>query len=371
MPAPGPGAGSFSRQSEEHIGASSDGRDSLPFVLVDVNRKILEKLMIEGDKTYFKGAFTDRDEPAEMFIGVGDTMRVTIFEAAAGGLFVPTGGAINSGNFVSMPDQEVDQRGAITIPYADKDGDGGLIKVSGRTPIEVQNDIQQRLMNRAIEPQVIVTLVKRTSNLYSVIGDVNQPGRFSLTQGGVRILDAISIAGGPKSSDYNTLVTVQRSGSSATARLSTLLTEPENNIFVQPQDTIALKKEERFYNVLGATKANNRIAFDAENLSVADALAKAGGLNGEMAEASTVVILRREQPELLKSIGVKMESFKGAEPIPTVYRFNLTDPSGMFLAQKMNMRNNDVMYVSNHPFTDTTKLLGLFRDILLIKLIDE
>lgn len=374
LPSAGPGAGSFSRQSEEHIGTSTDGEDSLPFVLVDVNRQILEVLKDGEDTSYFKGEFTDRSEPSEIKIGVGDTVRVTIFEAASGGLFVPVGGSANNGNngnYVNMPDQEVDQRGTITIPYADKENDRGLIKVSGRTPIEVQNDIQQRLMNRAIEPQVIVTLVKRTSDLYSIIGDVNQSGRFSLSQGGMRILDAISVAGGAKGSDYNTLVTLQRSGSSATVRLSTLLTNPENNIFVQPQDVIALKKEERYYNVLGAASSNSRVAFDAEKITVADALAKAGGLNEEKAEAATVVVLRREEPKTLEAMGVKVANFKDAEPIPAVYRFNLTSPAGMFLAQKMDLRNNDVVYVSNHPFTDATKLLGLFRDVLLIKLIEN
>lgn len=371
LPSAGPGSGSFSRQSEEHIGTSTDGEDSLPFVLVDVDRKILEALKDQEDTSYFKGTFTDRSAPADMVIGVGDTIRVTIFEAAGGGLFVPTGGTVNDGNSVAIPDQEVDQRGIVTIPYADKDGDGGLIKVSGRTTVEVQTDIQQRLMNRALEPQVIVTLVKRTSNLYSMIGDINQPGRFPLTQAGLRILDAISVSGGPKGSDYNTIVTLQRSGSSASARLSTLLTEAENNIFVQPNDVIALKKEERYYNVLGAMRVNNRLPFDADKLMVADAVAKAGGLNGEMAEAATVVVLRREEPKSLEAMGVKVANFKDAEPIPTVYRFNFTSPSGMFLAQKMDLRNNDVVYVSNHPFTDATKLFGVFRDVLLIKLIDN
>jgi polysaccharide export outer membrane protein len=187
----------------------------------------------------------------------------------------------------------------------------------------------------------------------------------------MRILDAISVAGGAKGSDYNTLVTLQRSGSSATVRLSTLLTNPENNIFVQPQDVIALKKEERYYNVLGAASSNSRVAFDAEKITVADALAKAGGLNEEKAEAATVVVLRREEPKTLEAMGVKVANFKDAEPIPAVYRFNLTSPAGMFLAQKMDLRNNDVVYVSNHPFTDATKLLGLFRDVLLIKLIEN
>ena len=59
------------------------------------------------------------------------------------------------------------------------------------------------------------------------------------------------------------------------------------------------------------------------------------------------------------------------EPIPTVYRFNFTQPSGMFLAQKMQLRNDDVVFVSTHTFSDFSKLLSVVRDILLIRLIDD
>ena len=370
LPTAGPRPGSFASGSEQHIGSSSDGEESLPFVLVDVNRKIVESLLGAEDLGYFKGAFTDRSPPADVFLGIGDTVRITIFEAGPGGLFIPASGTNANGNFVTLPDQEVDQTGSISVPYADKNGDHGMVKVHGRRPVEVQHEIQQRLMNRAIEPQVIVTLVKRISNLYSVIGDVGTPGRFSLSQG-LRILDALSTAGGPKSDDYNTLVTLERGATSATVRLSTLLTENENNIFVQPGDVIAVKKEERYYNVLGAMHTNNRIAFDGENLTIADALAKAGGLSNDLAEPATVVVFRREDPKTLEAMGVKVASFKEAEPIPTVYRFNFTEPAGMFLAQKMPLRGGDVVYVSEHPFNDATKLLGALRDVLLVKLIDN
>jgi polysaccharide export outer membrane protein len=340
--------------------------------MVDMDRKVVETLTRADDASYFKGAFTDRSPPANVALGVGDVIRITIFEAGAGGLFSPVGSNNpGGGNFVTLPDQEVDQTGRISVPYADKNGDTGLINVVGKQAIEVQHDIQQRLMNKAIEPQVLVTLVKRSSNQFSVIGDVNAPGRFSLNQSGVRVLEALSTAGGPKSNDYNTLITLQRGTTSATARLSTLLRQAENNIFVQPSDLIAVKKEERYYNVLGATKSNNRVPFEAENVTVADAIAKAGGLNSEVAEPEAVIILRREDPKTLAALSINPEGQPLGEPVATVYRFNLSEPSGMFLAQRMQLRNNDVVYVSNHPFSDVSKLLTVVRDILLIRLINN
>lgn len=374
FPANGPKASTFNDARWQYVTApAEDGGSDLPFVLVDVDSKVLAALGTTDDSSYFMGKFTDRRAPTNIALGVGDTIRVTIFEAGPGGLFSSTNNkdVASGANAITLPDQEVDQTGRISVPYADKNGDGGLIKVSGRRPAEVQNDIQHRLMNKALEPQVIVTLVKRTSNLYSVMGDVNSPGRFSIEQGGVRILDALSNAGGPKNTDYNTLITLQRGTTSATARLSVLLHHSENNIFVQPSDILAVKKDERYYNVLGSTRANSRVAFEAESVTVADALAKAGGLDPEIAEPASVVVLRREEAKTLAQLEVPLEGAKAGEPMPTVYRFDLNKPSGMFLAQKMQLRNNDVVYVSKHAFSDVSKLLGALRDVLLIKLIAQ
>lgn len=374
LPNSGPRASAYDAAEAKYVPPATGEEvenSKLPFVLVDVDRKVMETLLSSEDGTYFRGAFTDRSPPSTVPLGVGDILRVTIFEAGPGGLFVPQAGNVSGsgGNFITLPDQEVDQTGSISIPYAGKDGDVGLIKVSGRTAAEVQHDIQKHLLNKAIEPQVIVTLIKRSSNMYSVIGDVNTPGRYSLDQGGVRMLDALSGAGGPKSNDYNTLITLQRGTTSATARLSTILQQSDNNIFIKPGDVIAVKREERYYNVLGATHTNSRIAFEAETLTLADALAKAGGIDGENAEPSSVVIFRREDAKLLKAAGVQLDDFRTSEAVPTVYRFDLRKPTGMFLAQKMPLHGDDAIFVSRHGFSDIKLVMNALYDALLLSFI--
>src|SRR6185437_14771477 len=98
------------------------------------------------------GAFTDRRPPPAIKFGIGDTVSVTVFEAAAGGLFIPIEAGVRPGNFVTLPDQAVDNDGNISVPYA------GTIPAAGRTNVEIQNDIVARIRNRAIEPQVVVAL---------------------------------------------------------------------------------------------------------------------------------------------------------------------------------------------------------------------
>jgi polysaccharide export outer membrane protein len=48
--------------------------------------------------------------------------------------------------------------------------------------------------------------------------------------------------------------------------------------------------------------------------------------------------------------------------IPTIYRLNLRDPSGMLLAAGFQMRSKDVMYVANAKVVDYYKLLLLINN---------
>jgi protein involved in polysaccharide export with SLBB domain len=83
--------------------------------------------------------FSRRSPPRGITLGIGDVVSVTIFEAEAGGLFVPSEAGARPGNFVTLPDQIVDSNGNITVPYA------GTIRAAGRTPSEVQQAIIEAL----------------------------------------------------------------------------------------------------------------------------------------------------------------------------------------------------------------------------------
>jgi len=99
-------------------------------------------------KEYGPGAlaasFPENRVPPKIKFGIGDVVAVTIFEAAAGGLFIPAEAGVRPGNFVQLPNQNVDTDGKITVPYA------GAIQAAGRTPAEIQQEIIKAIGNRAI-----------------------------------------------------------------------------------------------------------------------------------------------------------------------------------------------------------------------------
>lgn len=105
------------------------------------------------------GVFPDKYvPPTKIKFGIGDVVTVTIFEAAAGGLFIPSEAGVRPGNFVTIPDQTIDNDGNISVPYA------GLVKAAGKYNGEIQQDIVNRIKNRAIEPQVIVALSQQRTS---------------------------------------------------------------------------------------------------------------------------------------------------------------------------------------------------------------
>ena len=123
-----------------------------PYGLVTLTAQVVHTLDEYGPRT-LTGIFGDRRPPPEIKFGIGDVVAVSIFEAAAGGLFIPAEASVRPGNFVTLPNQPVDTKGYISVPYA------GLVPTAGKTPAEVEKEIVDRIKNRAIEPQVVVSLV--------------------------------------------------------------------------------------------------------------------------------------------------------------------------------------------------------------------
>jgi len=76
------------------------------------------RIITEFGPRGFAGTFTDRRPPPEIKFGIGDIVSVTVFEAAAGGLFIPIEAGVRPGNFVTLPEQPVDTAGNISVPYA-------------------------------------------------------------------------------------------------------------------------------------------------------------------------------------------------------------------------------------------------------------
>jgi polysaccharide export outer membrane protein len=328
----------------------------IDYALVDVTKNVASMFDYTILKSLEKGFGGGRGGPPADPLGIGDVVEITIFEAQAGGLFIPDDAGARPGNYITLPKQTVDRTGLINVPYA------GAIRAAGRPVGEVQADIQKKLANRAIEPQVIITTTESRSTNISVLGDVNTPAQLALSPAGERVLDVIARAGGLNAPQYETYVTIERHGRKATVLFRTLIDKPSENIYVRPGDTVFASRERRTYLVFGATEQAGRIDFEDSNLTLGEAIAKSGGLLDGRADPSQVFLYRIVPRETLQKLGVDVSKFAG-DNIPTIFRANLRDPAIFFAAQQFKMKDKDIIYVSNADAVELTKFLNLVYDV--------
>lgn len=353
------GCGFIPMSGPASVDVASENSATLPFAVVKLNSKVLEVLEKYEPKG-LPGVFADSRPPASIRFGIGDILSVTIFEAAAGGLYVPLEAGVRPGNYVNLPDQAIDNAGNISVPYA------GTIRAAGRTNVQIQDDILQRIKKRAIDPQVVVTASQQRSSLVSVFGEVRTPIRYPMPASGAqdRITDAITRAGGISGAGWETWVVLERNGKRATVPFANLVYWPSNNIFVLPGDRIYLYREPMKFLAFGATGQQGEFNFDAWRISLAQAVAKAGGLLDLQADPGSIFLYRREPREVAEQLGVDCSRFGGAS-IPIVFNVSFQDPAGFFLATKVQMQPFDVMYVANAPQVDITKVLSFINSAVV------
>jgi polysaccharide biosynthesis/export protein len=355
----GAGGCSFFPISGPYSNAIESGQsETVPYHLVKLTSGTIDILAANEPKG-LAGAFTDHRPPAKIVFGIGDVVAVTVFEAAAGGLFIPLEAGVRPGNFVSLPEQIVDNYGNITIPYA------GLIKTAGRDNVQVQNDIINKIKNRAIEPQVVVTLSQQRTSLISVVGSVNTPLRFAvpMTGAGDRVLDAITRAGGISGPGYASWVMLERGGRRATVPFENLVMNASNNIYILPGDRIYVYQEQQKFIAFGATGINTagfaqtEVNFDAWRINLAEAVAKAGGLSDFQADPGAVFLYRQEPREVAQLLGADMNRFDGPL-VPVIFWVSFADPGGYFLGTRLQMRNDDILFMANAQSVQATKFLS-------------
>jgi polysaccharide biosynthesis/export protein len=339
-----------------------------PYGFVRLTPKVINILDEYGPRT-LSAVFGDHRPPPEIHFGIGDVVSVTIFEAAAGGLFIPAEAGVRPGNYVTLPNQPIDTKGFITVPYA------GLVPAAGKTPSQVAQEIVDRTKNRAIEPQAVVALVTQNTSLITVIGEVNNTitypsGRIPAQPAGERLLDVITRAGGLKDQGQDMWLVLERHGHRASVPFGSLVYEPGNNIWAWPGDTLYLYKEPQTYLAFGAAGQQGQFQFSAGaqssawRMTLAEGVAAAGGLIDVQADPGSVFLYRREPRELAEKLGVDCSKMDGPT-VPVVYSVSFADPAGYFLATRMQMHNKDVIFAANAQSVEITKF-AQFADTLAI-----
>ncbi len=359
VPAAGPSTGAVMDGAQAQIGdPGTIDKPKLAYNVVTLDPTDVAVLTRQPHMTDFSAGLTSVP-PVQVTLGIGDIVSATIFEAQPGGLFIPATPGTSQGNFVSLPPQQISDDGLFTVPY------GGSIQAAGLTPVQLQRAITSSIANRSIEPQVVVSIDARRSDEVSVTGDVNTSTRFAIDPGGEQLLDAIARAGGPRYPTYESMVILQRGGHTDRVMLADILTDPAQNIQLEGGDNVIITHEQRYFLALGAvaesatlTQLDQRFPFDAGNLTLADAIARSGGLADSIANPASVFLFRFENTAVLRQMGIAVPVDAPAR-LPTVYRADFSNGSTLFLANEFPMQDGDIIFISDSPLTSYQKFLSV------------
>jgi len=326
------------------------------FILVDLSEPSLD-IVATWHKPSFSAVYGDYRSPKVQKVDIGDVVQINIWETGGGGLFAatPIERASPGSRAAQIPEQVVARDGTINVPYA------GRIRVAGRTPMEIEKQIVERLAGKTADPQAMVSLTRNLTHTATVTGDVTAGARVPLSPKGDRLLDVIASAGGIKAPVHETFITLSRDGTSLNVPMQAILSNTRENIYVRPGDVITVYRGPQSFTAFGATGRNAVIGFDAGGITLDEALGKAGGLNDDRSDPYGVFVLRYEPSSLARKYPNVPERFLTRGVVPIAYRLNMRDPTALFRARRFNMRDKDILYVSHAPITEVEKIFRLVQ----------
>jgi polysaccharide export outer membrane protein len=354
LPSAGPTADEIKSQAGKPAMVKGDSVSTV-FDVVDVSHRSAQ-MVANFSTTTLHRRFGIGGAARRVVIGVGDQLKISIFEAGANGLFS------SSENKQTVLDVVVQPDGTAAIPYV------GTVKFAGVTLEEARQKILSGLTNKAIEPDVLVTSVGTSSRNVTVSGAVGRPSMVPMSLTGETITEVIAKAGGPNAQPYESYVTLVRGRATGSALLKTVIENPTENIYVQPGDQIFVTKDPRTFTVLGEVSKNSRFEFGANDLNILEAVAMAGGGASDRSNAAGYFVFRYEEPEIVADL-LGAERFrqlrdKGMNSnsdgrYPLVYRLDMTRADSLIVGQTFPIKSRDVIYVSRHPVVDLDRFLQL------------
>ena len=334
--------------------AAADTPGQLPFRIVEVT----SDAALPPPAVISSSTLTPVFPPPTDLIGPGDVLNITIYEAgvslfgkgetrlSAGAAAVGTSTVNQSAGAERLPGIRVDDQGFIRLPFV------GRLRAAGHTTPEVQTMIRNGLRGMSQDPQVMVAIDQSITNSVVLAGEVNRPGRFVLPTNHETLNQTIALAGGYKGEAKDVVARVQRGRDSFEIRLSDLLDLPERDVRIAPGDTITLISHPESFSSLGAPNRAEEIRFPRGRISVAEAVALAGGANPSAGDAAAIFVFRY------------VSTAAGTEE-PVIYHINMMKPGALFLSQRFMMKDKDLLYLGNAQANQPTKFVQLLSQLFV------
>nr|WP_036167057.1 polysaccharide biosynthesis/export family protein [Lysobacter dokdonensis] len=282
-------------------------------------------------------------QPTAYEVAPGDTLIITVWDHPE--LTTPAGSqqqAITNG-------RQVQSDGTLFYPYA------GKVKVGGMTVEQVRSTLEKRLARYLKDPQVDV-------NVVGFGGRVSLQGAFSNTapQDTTTVPQTLSQVIGRAGVDVTNAnlsgLVLTRDGRNYNIDMDAINRDGvAQDIYLKPGDRVYLPYNDRNeVYVVGEARDPKAIPFKTSDMTLTQALGRAGGLNPETSRGNAVYVIR----------GMDDKGNPAA-----VYNLDATSPAAFAVASRFSLKAGDVVWVGpagitrwNRYITQLLPFSGLIRN---------
>ena len=282
-------------------------------------------------------------QPPSYEVAPGDTLIITVWDHPE--LTTPAGSqqqAITNG-------RQVQSDGSLFYPYA------GKFKVGGMTVEQVRSTLEKRLARYLKDPQVDVNVVGFGGRV-ALQGAFTNTAPQDTTTVPQTLAQVVGRAGVDVANADLSGLTLTRDGKNYVIDLDAINRDGvAQDIYLKQGDRVYLPYNDRKeVYVVGEARDPKAIPFKTTDMSLTQALGRAGGLNPETSRGNAVYVVR----------GMDDKGNPAA-----VFNLDATSPAAFAVASRFNLKAGDVVWIGpagitrwNRYITQLLPFSGLIRN---------
>ncbi|MET1533245.1 MULTISPECIES: polysaccharide biosynthesis/export family protein [Burkholderia] len=320
-------------------GTTPGDNATLPVPVTNIDLSLIRRM--RDTERSVPGELRDiASSPDAYTLGRGDVLQITVWDhpELAAALGAPAQSAPRAAD--APPGFVVDQDGTLQFPYA------GRLPVAGLTAEQVQTQLARRLDKTFRNPQVTVRIASFRAKQVYIEGEVHTPGSQPVNDIPMTLYDAIGRAGGFSAAADQSRIVLVRDGVERRIDLTGMAEQGRNpsKIVLRNGDLVrVLARDESGVFVMGeVNKPVTALPMRNGRLTLSEAIAQAGSLNANTADAAQLYVVRGMQ-----------------DAQPQVYHLDARSPVAMVLANQFQLKPKDVVYVDGNGLVRFSRVLSL------------